>query len=46
MHIKQVYKLWKMKVTGSGIFKSICRNNSYLMLFGKIKLKRFEVSCK
>ena len=42
--MEKVYKLWKMKTTGSfGILKIIYYNGSYL-LFGKRKLQSFEIS--
>ena len=32
-------------IDGYGIFKSIHRNCSYLLLFEKRKLQTFEISC-
>ena len=43
--MEQLYKLSQMKTTSSsGILKTVQHNGSYLLLFGKRKLQRFEVS--
>ena len=45
MHMERVYKQWKMKTaSSSGILKIIYHNGSYVLLFGKRKLQRFEIS--
>ena len=47
MHMKQVYKLWKMKtISVSGILKTKCYNDSYLSLFRKRILRSCENSLK
>ena len=45
-HMQQVHELRKMKETSRcRIYKAICHNGSYLLLFWKRKVQSSEISC-
>ena len=43
--MKQLYKLWKMNPTrSSGTLNAIYHNGTYLLLFGRRKLRGLKIS--